>query len=224
MDLANVNGNNWGWTNEFPSINGTYQMDLYAAAGQCDISKGALVGNVQVVYNNGSVDITVSTLSGYKMTEAQLHVGTQVLPTQGNGFTSAPGQYAYKYEPQSDFTNYTFEDIGTGDADTFYVVLHANVCPTESITVKRQIANVELKGYPIPFKNDITIEVLSPSETKGDLYLYGALGQKVWDFGSHKLRKGKNEIGLSVGELSPGMYFIHLSSGYGTEILKVLNE
>jgi len=84
LDIPNVSGNRWGWTNVFPSTNGTYNMDLYAAAGQCTISNGALVGNVEVIYIDGAVEVTVSTLSGYKMTVAQLYIGTEILPTVNN--------------------------------------------------------------------------------------------------------------------------------------------
>ncbi len=227
LDIPNVSGNRWGWTNEFPSINGTYRMEVYAAAGQCDISKGALVGNVEVTYTDGSVDVTVTTLSGYKMTEAQLHVGSQILPTQGNGFTSAPGQYANKYEPGSDFTNYTFEDIGTGDMDTFYVVLHANVCPSNQdigLPQKSAAANVELSAYPVPFKENLNLTIVSPRSMSGSLSLFNGIGQKVKDFGQHSLTKGDNEIYLGMDELPVGTYFIRMNSMYGTETLQLIRK
>ncbi|MFX0557711.1 lamin tail domain-containing protein [Maribacter sp. CXY002] len=224
LDIANVSGNRWGWTNEFPSINGTYQMDVYAAAGQCDISKGALVGNVEIIYTDGKIDVTVSTLSAYEMTDAQLHVGTKVLPTQGNGFTAAPGQYPYPDMANGAFNTYTFEDIYTGDMDSFYVVLHANVCPIESLTVKRPVAKLELNAYPIPFNENLNLEIVSPMNMIGTLSLYNGIGQKVQGFGTFNLKQGDNEINLNIGELPIGMYFIRMTSIYGNESLKVIRK
>ncbi|KAA2216532.1 T9SS type A sorting domain-containing protein [Maribacter flavus] len=224
-DIPNFNSPRWGWTNEFPSINGAYEMELYAAAGQCDISKGALVGSVEVVYSNGSVEVTVSVLNGYKMTEAQLHVGTDPIPTNPNNgnLTVAPGQYAHKYEPGSDFTNYTFKDIGTGDADIFYVILHAEVCPMDDVS-KYQAPTLELSGYPVPFKEDFTLVVISPSEMKSELSLYDGIGKRVQTFGNYYLKKGRNEIGLRTNELPAGMYYVYVTTGSGKQILKVLRR
>jgi hypothetical protein len=228
IDLANVNGNRWGWTNVFPSNNGTYQMDVYAAAGQCDISKGALVGNVEVIYTDGSIEVTITTLPGYKMTVAQLHVGSQILPTLGNGFTTAPGQYPYKDMVDGDFTTYTFKDIFAGGADSFNVVLHADVCPgdvqNESLTAKRPVQKLELKAYPVPFKENLNLNVVSPRNMEGTLSLFNGIGQKVKDFGQHSLRKGDNEIYLSTDELPVGTYFIRMNSVYGKETLQVLRK
>ena len=227
IDIPNVSGNRWGWVNEFPSSNGTYQMEVYAAAGQCDISKGALVGNVEVTYTDRSIEVTVTTLPGYKMTEAQLHVGSQILPTQGNGFTTAPGQYPYSDMVDGDFTTYTFESISAGDADTFYVVLHANVCPVvenESLPAKRPVSKLELKAYPVPFKENLNLNIVSPGNTKGSLSLFNGIGQKVKDFGQHSLRKGDNEIYLSIDELPVGTYFIRMNSVYGKETLQVMRK
>ena len=225
IDIPNVSGNRWGWTNEFPSTNGTYNMDLYAAAGQCTISNGALVGNVEVTYTDGAIEVTVSTLSGYKMTVAQLYVGTEILPTDNNGrFTTAPGQYPYSDTVGGDFNTFTFESVNVGNPGNFYVVLHADVCPNVRVPEKTASANVELTAYPIPFKHEINLKLVSPRKMKGELSIYDVLGQKVHDFGSYNLKEGENEIKLHVNELPVGMYFIHMSSDYGNEILKILGK
>ncbi|UWX53941.1 hypothetical protein NYZ99_12630 [Maribacter litopenaei] len=183
LDIPNINANRWGWINEFPSIDGVYEMDLYAAAGQCDISKGALVGSVQVVYSGGSVSVTVSTLGGYKMTEAQLYVGSNAVPAKPNNgnLTVAPGDYPYEDNISGDFVTHTFPDVSAGDMDSFYVILHAEVCPMDDVA-KYQAPTLELSGYPVPFKEDFTLVVISPREMKSELSLYDGIGKRVRDF------------------------------------------
>ena len=224
LDL-NVTGNRWGWTNEFPSTNGTYNMDLYAAAGQCNISSGFLVGNVEVIYTNGSVQVTVSTFSGNKMTVAQLYVGTEILPTDSNGrFTTAPGQYPYHDTVEGDFNSFTFESVNVGNSGSFNVVLHADVCPNVTVPRKTASANLDLTAYPVPFKDNLNIKVESPLNMNGTLSLYNGIGQKVQDFGTYTLKKGENEINLDSGELPVGLYFIRMTSVYGTKTLKILRK
>jgi hypothetical protein len=200
-------------------------MELYAAAGQCDISNGALVGNVEVTYTDGAVQVTVSTLPGYKMTVAQLYVGTEVLPTGNNGrFTTAPGQFPYHDTVEGDFNTFTFESVNVGNSGNFYVVLHADVCPNETLVTKTASANLDLTAYPVPFKDNLNIKVASPLNMNGTLSLYNGIGQKVQDFGTYTLKKGENEINLNTVELPIGLYFIRMTSVYGTETLKILRK
>ena len=225
IDIEDVSGNNWGWTNKFPSTNGTYNMDLYAAAGLCNISSGALVGNVEVTYTDGAVLVTVSTLPGNKMTKADLYVGTEVLPTGSNGrFTTAPGQFPYSDTVEGDFYSFTFESVDVGNPESFYVVLHADVCPNDILPSKTASANLDLTAYPVPFKENLNIKVASPLNMKGTLSLYNGVGQKVQDFGTYTLKKGANEINLNTVELPIGLYFIRMTSVYGTETLKILRK
>ncbi|MFH6604504.1 SpaA isopeptide-forming pilin-related protein [Maribacter algicola] len=225
LDIPNISGNRWGWTNEIPSIDGIYQMDLYAAAGQCDIGKGALVGTVEVTFSNGSVNVTVSTLNDYKMTEAQLYVGSNSIPVkQNNGnLTVAPGDYPYSDTVSGDFITYTWQNLNAGDMDSFHVILHAEVCPMDDVQKYRTPA-LELSGYPIPFKNDITLVVKSPNDVTGELSIYDGIGQRVRTFGKYDLKKGVNEINLTTDKLPAGMYYIYVSTGNGNQILKVINK
>ena len=225
IDIPNVSGNRWGWTNEFPSTNGTYNMDLYAAAGQCTISNGALVGNVEVIYTDGAVEVTVSTLSGYKMTVAQLYVGTEILPTDNNGrFTTAPGQYPYSDTVEGDFNTFTFESVNIGNPGNFYVVLHADVCPNVTVPSKTASVKLELTAYPVPFKDYINLKIESPLNMNGTLSLYNGIGQQLQDFGTYTLKQGDNDINLNTGEIPIGLYFIRMTSVYGTETLKIIRK
>lgn len=124
--------NRWGWTIG-PLGVGSYRFDLYAGAGRCDTSKGTYVGYLDVNYYNGTATVTY-TMSGtnpttkvaYNMVEAQLYVGSEILPRDVNGeFTVAPGQYPDVAGELNSVLTKTFEVSGlSGD---IYVVAHATV-------------------------------------------------------------------------------------------------
>jgi len=103
-DDANENwnytdSNNWGWTNG-PLSEGSYVWDLYAGAGQNNLSKGTVVGTVSVNYTGGCVNVTYSVIPGYYLGETHLWVGNDPLPKVSRGrlalaYTDAPGQFPY---------------------------------------------------------------------------------------------------------------------------------
>lgn len=83
---------NWGWTN--PISMGEYTWDLWAGAGQCDTSKGTLVGTVTVVYGtNGYVTVTYNVSSPYIVKETHVYAGYTKFPKIGTKYTVAPGAY-----------------------------------------------------------------------------------------------------------------------------------
>ncbi|WP_166638613.1 T9SS type A sorting domain-containing protein, partial [Maribacter spongiicola] len=224
-EIANLYGNNWGWTNEIPSINGEYELDLYAAAGQCDITKGALVGNAIIVYNNGSVDVTVSVLNGYKITETQLFVGNNQAPVKSNGdLTVAPGLYPYQDDVNGDFNTYTFEGINTGDMDSFYVILHANVCPQGTGGLKATSTKIELSAFPIPFKEELNIELKSNYSSKLSIELFDLTGRLIKQEINHELKVGSNNYKLSIGSLESNMYILILKTDKEKLIQKVISK
>ena len=117
--------NRWGWTNG-ALVSGVYVHDIYAGAGQCDLSKGTLVGTMEVNYNGVNAIVTYSMNAPYVMDETQLYVGNEILARDVNGeFTVAPGQYPYIHDSLGGVTS----DSYTVDAsDNINVVAHATVC------------------------------------------------------------------------------------------------
>jgi hypothetical protein len=83
----------WGWTN--PILPGTYTWDLWAGAGQCDTSKGTLVGSVTVVYaGSGNVTVTYNVSAPYLLDETHVYADDDMFPADKRGRpTVAPGQY-----------------------------------------------------------------------------------------------------------------------------------
>lgn len=82
---------NWGWTNYLPAF-GTYTFKLWAAAAQCDTSKGTLVGYVTVNYA-GTVTASYSVAGPYMLKETHFYAGKTMFPKIGKKFTVAPGSY-----------------------------------------------------------------------------------------------------------------------------------
>ncbi len=126
LDFTDEDGtgfNRWGWFNG-PLAAGTYYMDIYAGAGQCDLTKGTLVGLLTVVYDGATAVVTYETCGSYYMDEAHLYVGNEPLARDVNGeYTVAPGQYPY-IDDDIATNSYTFTVPATGD---IYVVAHAVV-------------------------------------------------------------------------------------------------
>ncbi|WP_370480355.1 HYR-like domain-containing protein, partial [Tamlana flava] len=116
----------WGWTNYF-ECEGTYEMPLYAGAAQCDVSKGAHVGNVTVEYIDGMVTVTYGDLApGYVMTEAHVYIGCEPYPQKNGSDTVAPGQYPFNPSGIGTVQNYSVKV--TDISGPIYVIAHAVTC------------------------------------------------------------------------------------------------
>lgn len=116
--------NRWGWTNG-PLVPGSYTFEIYAGAGQCDLSKGALVGSLSVDFDGSVAQVQYNMLPGFIMDETHLYVGSEPLPRNGTEYTVAPGQYG------------NIHNLTTASSDSYsiagltspvYVVAHAVTC------------------------------------------------------------------------------------------------
>jgi hypothetical protein len=126
---------NWGWTNG-PLAAGHYTFDLYAGAGQNDISKGMLVGNVIVDYAGGFVTVTYEiTKPGVYLGDVHLWVGCEPLPKVTRGkkdpaYTNDPGQFpvkgGYDFNAGDRETEWSSDPIPV-TCSNIYVAAHAVV-------------------------------------------------------------------------------------------------
>jgi hypothetical protein len=104
----------WGWQLAVRKGD-SFTVPIYAAAGKNDISKGTLVGELDVTYKESKeVAVAYRMLSGFSLDETHLYVGTRYLPKV------APGTYGHS---GSDSYIVTLK----ADAPTVYVVAHAVV-------------------------------------------------------------------------------------------------
>jgi hypothetical protein len=120
--------NRWGWSNG-PLSAGSYTFDIYAGAGQSDITKGTLVGSLSVDYDGSTATVTFNMNLGFSMNETHLYVGSEILARDvNNQFTVAPGQYPYIHD-DNDFEGVISDSYTVmGLSGDIYVVAHAVVC------------------------------------------------------------------------------------------------
>lgn len=134
-DTAYMFGNNtfnglglsekWGWVTSYNNVvNGSYTYNLYAGAGQNDITKGYLAGTVTVNIQGSNVSVTINaTHAGTVFTETHVYL-SDTAPT-----TAAPGQFGNQHalnNTTSDTYNLTYSGDGS-----FWLIVHAGVCKTE---------------------------------------------------------------------------------------------
>lgn len=105
--------NRWGWSIG-PLAEGTEETyEIYAGAGQCDISKGTLVGTVDVSYVGGNVIVTYNIDEAFTVSETHTYAGNAMFPVDKKGKpTVAPGQFTIQ------------EDL----SGEIFVIAHAVVC------------------------------------------------------------------------------------------------
>jgi len=115
--ISPISGNNWGWTSYVGE--GSYDWPIYAGAGQCDISKGTLVGNLSVEYFGGTVTITYEIDPEFELDETHVWVGTTPLPLKKGVYTTAPGQFNFNGENPVTVS---------GLSGNIYIAAHSGVC------------------------------------------------------------------------------------------------
>ncbi len=67
-----------------------------------------------------------------------------------------------------------------------------------------------LQVYPNPFTNEIIVSIKNPTDTKLQMELFNALGQKVF-FNSYDLSGADQTFDLPVSSLAHGLYFLRIS-------------
>lgn len=129
-DFDELRSKRWGWSNGGLE-EGSYEFDVYAGAGRCDLQKGTLVGKLMVDYSDGSAEVTFkmtenSSFTGkpYTMTTTHLYVGNEPLPKLGWFYTVAPGLYGnIDYHFGATEKTYTVNNL----SGEIYVIAHADV-------------------------------------------------------------------------------------------------
>lgn len=109
----------WGWQIG-PLEQGFYTLPIYAGAGQNDLSKGTLAGQLSISYDGAIVTVEYDMSGGYVLEGTHLYVGTT------NVSTIAPGQYGNTH----DLSNVSSDSFTVGGFNNqfIYVVAHAVAC------------------------------------------------------------------------------------------------
>ena len=116
--------NRWGWTNGALGA-GVYAFEIYAGAGQCDLSKGTFVGILNVIYDGSSAYVSFDLNAPYGLTETHLYIGSGLLASNNGEFTVAPGQYPDVHDDLGSVLSDSF--VVTGLSGEIFVVAHATV-------------------------------------------------------------------------------------------------
>jgi uncharacterized repeat protein (TIGR01451 family) len=109
--FIDLGAGNWGWVNgldETSILPGTYTWPVYAGAGQCDLSKGTLVGNVEVRYDGTDVFVTWLIDAPHILGDTHVYAGTSQIPSSG----FSPGNW---------------EIEGPFSGEQIYIIVHAIV-------------------------------------------------------------------------------------------------
>ncbi|WP_166435211.1 T9SS type A sorting domain-containing protein, partial [Christiangramia sabulilitoris] len=118
--------NRWGWTNEL-TAEGSYDLTLYAGAGQCDRTKGAVAGTATIDYSGGEVTVTYQ-MDGYTLSEAHVYIGCTPYPLKNGSPTVAPGQYNFNPRFSENVQAYQVGPVDVSDLDEVYVIVHGVAC------------------------------------------------------------------------------------------------
>ena len=119
LDIANLNSNNWGWTQEVAS-GYSGEWPIWAGAGQCNTDNGTQVGVLHVSYIDGLVTVEYEAFSGFSLGDTHLWVGETMLPLKKNGtYTNALGQFPYSGE------SYFEVDMGDEYPETIWIAAHS---------------------------------------------------------------------------------------------------
>jgi len=117
-----------------PSTNEVITLEIWAAAGQCDLSKGTLVGELTISRDPQTCIITIQYIGDNALfTETHLYVGETLMFTvqkgKKNEISTSVGLYPYSSSNKNGETivTFTIEQEQPCD-DPFYVTAHAVVC------------------------------------------------------------------------------------------------
>ncbi|MGM0934965.1 MAG: hypothetical protein ACQEWD_16165 [Bacteroidota bacterium] len=126
FDDLEINNASWGWALDFDEADGTYEYEIYAAAGQNDITKGYLVGVVHLTVAGNDVTVDIELCDGADADDGgHLYFDDDVAPT-----TTAPGQFGEVIPGFDDDTSWSTQYSGDGD---FWLVVHLDVCPGDDM-------------------------------------------------------------------------------------------
>jgi hypothetical protein len=138
LDHANPPSQRWGWTNKIANADGTTLLELYASAGQCDLSKGEHVGNVTVVVSGvvggsgGTVTVTYQVTSSMVFERFHLYVGRSKWNHISKPSSTKPSVAPGKFPEKGPYTGPITVDVPAECGNHFYVMAHAKVCDPET--------------------------------------------------------------------------------------------
>jgi hypothetical protein len=108
----------WGWQLG-PLDPGSYETEIYAGAGQNDLSKGTHVGTLFVDYDGTVVTVSYELFPEFELDETHLYLDVV------SSNTIAPGQYGYQAGASGQDEQYVVSGF---NGESVYIIAHAVVC------------------------------------------------------------------------------------------------
>jgi hypothetical protein len=107
---------------------------MYAAAAQCELSKGFEVGNATISFVDGKVHVDISLYKDtYYLESTHVYVGGDLVPKTENGDNIlAPGQFGNTHEFSPINTVGDKFEISPPLGQDFFIIVHASVCGQKS--------------------------------------------------------------------------------------------
>jgi hypothetical protein len=120
--------NRWGWSNGPYSKKNFWPvtLQLYRSAGQCDITKGTLVGTSTITKSGEDFTVDIDIDSTYSICddEIQVYIGNTETNMKKNKKTVAPGSFPCKGTPT---LTCEWQNFDSNETDTVYILIHLNV-------------------------------------------------------------------------------------------------
>ena len=236
----------WGWTNAI-SEEGEYILDLYAGAGQCDLSKGTNVGTVTLNYSGTTATVTYTISGGYAMSEAHVYIGCDMYPNINGTPTVAPGQYTYNGGTLDHVYNYEVEF--TNVSAPFYFIAHAVVCEEicrcdfsgvdggshaggdaeactgAKVNPETTMSRVDFTAYPVPFDKEVTLKYAFDYETDVKIEVFDIKGALIKSDNNNNYVKGtQDKTRIDLSRAANQLFFVRLTTSNGTVTKKIVSS
>ena len=125
----------WGWTNGL-LLEGTYTLDLYANAQQCNLNMADLAGELIVDYNDDTVMVIYELFSNFLLNFTNVYVGCDAIPINpltGNE-TILPGEYPNQHNITNKKRDTFFIDVSSLPCEGIYLIAQAEICRPNPMT------------------------------------------------------------------------------------------
>ncbi|WP_228851682.1 T9SS type A sorting domain-containing protein [Aegicerativicinus sediminis] len=244
-EISNVSKlpNRWGWTNELMQGE-DYSLNLYAAAGaggQCiNPDKGGygiLVGTVSVSYNqSGDMEVTYQIVDNsdeydFKLGKVHLYVGC--FETAGK---LSPGKYPFKgaAEDEMSVTLTVPKSAFEGCGESFYLIGHAEVevcndyTPDDEVlrttTSSSPLKTFDFKAYPVPFKDNVTVEYKFDYSTEVTIEVMDIKGALVKSVSNNYKEGSLGKSTVDLSRVSDQLLFVKLSTDRESRVKKIISR
>lgn len=137
----------------------------------------------------------------------------------GDGTIDSSGQIvSHNYTLSGNYTVILTIDNGVCRATSVQVITVQS-----NVNINEQQTNITpLQVSPNPSNKDVTISFGLKYKTNVELALYNIVGEKIKQLSGDIQLAGKHQYQLPVNEITPGVYFLKLSTSQKTEMVKLI--